>query len=120
MLCSNCGKRPAVVFVSDSSGNNQKGYCLSCADKLNIKPVKDLMNKMGITSEQLENMQDSMDSLMEMNGGEIPGMSDLGSMLGDAGFPVSEDDDDSDNPDKFSQGGAPTFPFGIFHVMGLA
>lgn len=114
MLCSNCGKRPAVVFIADSSGNNQKGYCLSCADKLNIKPVKDLMNKMGITSEQLENMQDSMDSLLEMNGGEIPGMSDLSDMLGDAGFPIGEDDNDGDDPDKFSKGGAPTFPFGIF------
>ena len=40
MLCSNCGKRPAVVFIADSSGNNQKGYCLSCADKLNINKDK--------------------------------------------------------------------------------
>ena len=51
MLCSRCNKRPAVVFVSDSSGNNQKGYCLSCANELNIKPIKDIMKTMGITEE---------------------------------------------------------------------
>ena len=116
MLCSRCNKRPAVVFVSDSSGNNQKGYCLSCANELNIKPIKDIMKTMGITDEQLENMQESMDSLISMNGGEMP---DMGDLLGGSGMngmfsSENEDDDDNDDPDKFSQGGAPTFPFGIF------
>ena len=114
MLCSKCNKRPAVVFVSDSSGNNQKGYCLSCANELNIKPIKDIMKTMGITEEQLENMQESMDNIISMNGGEMP---DIGSLMGNAelgGMFSDNEDDDEDNPDKFSQGGAPTFPFGIF------
>ena len=116
MLCSRCNKRPAVVFVSDSSGNNQKGYCLSCANELNIKPIKDIMKTMGITDEQLENMQESMDSLINMNGGEMPDMGDLLGGSGISGMFSSENEDDGDNddPDKFSQGGAPTFPFGIF------
>lgn len=118
MLCSKCNKRPAVVFVSDTSGTQPKGYCLSCANELGIKPVKDLMQNMGITEDQLESMQESMDSLMEMsNNGEMP---DLQSLLGNGdlnGLMGVEDSilsTDNDDPDKFSQGGAPTFPFNIF------
>ncbi len=115
MLCSKCNKRPAVVFVSDGSGNNQKGYCLSCANEMNIKPIKDIMKTMGITEEQLETMQDSMDNLIDMNGGELPDIGDFANMSGMFGDnDDNDDDDDGDDPDKFSTGGAPTFPFGIF------
>lgn len=77
------------------------------------------MKNMGITDEQLESMQDSMDSLMEMsNNGEMPNLQEL---LGNADVSamLNQEDgilpgDDADDPDKFSQGGAPTFPFNIF------
>ena len=49
MLCSKCNKRPAVVFVSNSADGQSKGYCLTCAKELGIKPVEDLINKMGFT-----------------------------------------------------------------------
>lgn len=118
MLCCKCNKRPAVVFVSDNAGNQTKGYCLSCANELGIKPVKDLMQNMGITDEQLESMQDSMDSLIEMsNNGEIPNLQELmgdqnlGELLNGENDILPGDDND---PDKFSAGGAPTFPFNLF------
>jgi len=116
MLCSKCNKRPAVVFVSDNSGGQTKGYCLSCANELGIKPVKDIMQNMGITDEQLESMQESMDSLMEMsNNGEMPNLQEL---LGDNGMAEMLNGENDilpgDDPDKFSPGGAPTFPFNIF------
>ena len=119
MLCCKCNKRPAVVFVSDTTNNKPtQGYCLSCANELGIKPVKDLMKNMGITDEQLESMQESMDSLMDMSeNGEMPNLQEL---LGDAdmsalmGMDSDLADDGEDNPDKFTQGGAPTFPFNIF------
>ena len=41
MLCSKCNKRPAVVFVSNSADGQSKGYCLTCAKELGIKPVED-------------------------------------------------------------------------------
>ena len=43
MLCSRCGKRPAVVFVSTNNPQDEatKGYCLTCAKELGIKPVED-------------------------------------------------------------------------------
>ena len=39
-----------------------QGYCLVCAKELGIKPVNDIMEKMGITEEQLEAMTESMSS----------------------------------------------------------
>ena len=57
MMCSRCGKRPAVVFVSQTNDTkNAKGLCMVCAKQLGIQPVNDLMEKMGITDEQLEAM----------------------------------------------------------------
>ncbi|HIR56039.1 MAG TPA: hypothetical protein IAA54_00055, partial [Candidatus Gallacutalibacter pullicola] len=67
MLCSRCHKRPAVVFIA--SGNDPQhtqGLCLVCAKELGIKPVNDLMEKMGITDDQLEAMEAQMDGLMNM------------------------------------------------------
>ena len=70
MLCSRCGKRPAVVFVSTNNPQDEatKGYCLTCAKELGIKPVEDLINKMGISDDDLENVQDQMDSLLGLCG----------------------------------------------------
>ena len=49
MLCTRCHKRPAVVFISQSmSSSESRGQCLVCARELGIKPVNDLMEKMGI------------------------------------------------------------------------
>ena len=49
MLCCKCKKRPAVVFVSSNASAEPQGYCLSCARELGIKPVTDMMEKMGIS-----------------------------------------------------------------------
>ena len=55
MLCSRCHKRPAVVFISQTADASEtQGLCLSCARELGIKPVNDLIDKMGITDEQME------------------------------------------------------------------
>ena len=56
MICSECKKYPAIVFVSKSNSPNEKpvGYCFACAKELGIKPVTDIMDKMGLTDEDLE------------------------------------------------------------------
>ena len=71
MLCTRCGKRPAVVFVSNNNSKDAPtvGYCLTCAKELGIKPVEDLISKMGISDEDLENVQDQMNTLMQ--GGDL-------------------------------------------------
>ena len=58
-MCSRCKKRPATVYIMKLENNVQKqeGLCLVCAKELGIKPVNDMMTKMGITEEELENME---------------------------------------------------------------
>mgnify|MGYP004528193551 FL=1 len=68
MLCSRCKKRLAVVFVSRMEGDKtyNEGLCLQCAKELGIKPVEDLMSKMGITDDQLDAMSEQLMNPEEM------------------------------------------------------
>ncbi len=71
MMCTRCHKRPAVVFVSHSlDGQNTQGLCLVCAKELGIKPVNDMMEKMGISEEELRAASDQMAELMSFEGDE--------------------------------------------------
>lgn len=60
----------AVVFITRMEGDKSvnEGLCLKCAKELNIKPVTDLMDKMGITDEQLDAMDDQMNGLLDSFG----------------------------------------------------
>ncbi len=71
LMCTRCHKRPAVVFVSHSiNGQNTQGLCLVCAQELGIKPVNEIMEKMGISDEELRAAADQMSELMAMSGEE--------------------------------------------------
>ena len=61
-LCSRCGKNVAVIFITKIEGGETKneGLCLKCARELHIKPVDDVINKMGISDEDLENLSGEM------------------------------------------------------------
>ncbi|WP_195277098.1 ATP-dependent Clp protease ATP-binding subunit [Anaerotruncus rubiinfantis] len=69
IMCSRCKKRVAVVFMTRLDGGKtvNEGLCLRCAKELGLKPVSDLMDKMGISDDDLDNMSDQM---IEMFGGE--------------------------------------------------
>ena len=118
MICSRCGKRQAVVFVTNNNSQDAPtiGYCLSCAKELKIKPVEDLISKMGISDEDLEKVQDQMNSLMQ--GGDINslmeqlGANNLAEQMEDfAAEQTGSDDDD------FSHG-APAFPNFFNNIFG--
>ena len=114
MICSRCGKRPAVVFVSTNKSDEQpKGYCLMCAKELGIKPVDDILKKMGISPDALESVQEQMDSIME-NMGEGGDMSALAESMGAA---LSPEDGEEESEDGFTPGGAPSFP-NFFNMFG--
>ena len=68
-LCSRCGKRPAVLFISKIEGEKttQEGLCIKCAMDMNIGPIKDMMSKMGITDEDLDALNEQF-SDMEADG----------------------------------------------------
>ena len=57
-LCSRCHKNVAVIFIQKIEGGETKseGLCLKCARELGIKPVEDMMKKMGITDEDLDGL----------------------------------------------------------------
>lgn len=72
MLCSRCHKRPAVFFISKVEGNETKneGLCMKCAMELNIGPVKQIMQQMGISEDEMEEVSEQMDQMMESMDGE--------------------------------------------------
>ena len=69
-LCVKCKKNVAVVFITKMENGNalNEGYCLSCARKLGIPQINDMMKQMGITDEDLENLDDLSDNMSAMFG----------------------------------------------------
>ena len=62
-LCSKCKKNVAVVFISRMNEKNEmvnEGLCLKCAAQLGLPQVVDMMKRMGITPEDLENINREM------------------------------------------------------------
>ncbi len=67
-LCSKCHKRMAVVFISKMEGNGEvvnEGYCLKCARDLGIPQVKAMMEKMGISEDDMDAMEGEVNGLVE-------------------------------------------------------
>ncbi len=61
-LCARCKKNVAVIFITklENGKSTNEGLCLKCARELGIKPVDDIMKKMGITDEDLDSISDEM------------------------------------------------------------
>ncbi len=99
-LCSKCKKNLAVVFITkiENGQTNNEGYCLKCARELGIKPVDDMISRMGLSDEDLDNLNGEM--LDTMNG--------LEGLISNAQNPddTSEDEEDDDNASQTA-----TFPF---------
>ena len=93
-LCSRCGKRPAVVFIQKMEGDTAtpEGLCINCAKELNIGPIRQMIEKLGISDEELEAASEQMNMFMENM--EDFNFDDLGEMF---------------NPDNAD--GAQTMPF---------
>lgn len=81
-LCSRCHKNPAVVFVTKVEGEktSMEGLCLPCAKELNLAPVNQMMEQLGISDDELNNFSEQMTEFMD----EIEGMSDEDNIDGGA------------------------------------
>lgn len=68
-MCTICKEKLAVVFITKLVDGKQvqEGVCLSCAKKLGIQPVNQLLEQSGITDEDLENINDEMAQFFEQN-----------------------------------------------------
>ena len=95
-LCSRCHKNVAVIFIQKMEGGTTKseGLCLKCAKEMDIKPVEDMMQKMGISDEDLEGLTNEM-------------MSAFGGAEGMEGLMSAEEADE----DEEDEGKTATFPF---------
>ena len=84
-MCSKCGKRPAIVFISEMNGSNSepKGLCMVCAKEAGIKPIDDMIKGMNLSDEDIEGMNEQLMEMMEM----------------------------SEDGDNFEMGGIQPFPF---------
>ena len=76
MICSRCKKRMAVLFISKMEGDKtvNEGLCLKCAKEMGIPQVDSLMEQMGLTDEDIEQMSDQMMDLMDGDSFEMGGM----------------------------------------------
>lgn len=102
-MCSRCGERPAVVFIQKMEGDNvvPEGLCIKCARELNIGSINQMIDKMGISDEELEMASEQMSNFME-NMGDFD-FGSLGEMF---------------NPDNMD--GAQTMPFADLFGGALA
>ena len=66
-LCSRCGKNVAVIFITkvENGKSTNEGLCLKCAKELGIKQVDEIVERMGITDEDLDGLNSEMMSLMQ-------------------------------------------------------
>ena len=103
-LCSRCKKRMAVVFVTRFDGEKtvNEGICLRCAKELGIKPVENMIEKMGLSDEDLDRMDTEMEELISGDGSDSDGTE----MPGEDG-----EDTDGDGDDNGDNGHAPAVDF---------
>ena len=76
-LCSRCKKNIATVFITRREGDKtvNEGLCLKCAKNLGLPQVNDMMQRMGITDDDLDNLNNEMMQAMDSieNAEELPG-----------------------------------------------
>ena len=82
-LCSRCKKNVAVIFITriENGESHNEGLCLRCARELHIKPVDEMMEKLGISDADLDNLT-----------GDVAEMLGSMGMLGGDGAPDTDAD----------------------------
>ena len=93
-LCSRCKKNIATVFITRMEGDKtvNEGLCLKCAKSLGLPQVNEMMQRMGITDEDLDNLNNEMMQAMDSidNVEDLPGGEDDEEAGKTADLPVSE------------------------------
>ncbi len=104
MICSKCGKRPAMFFITKLDGDKtvNEGLCMKCALDMNIGPIKQIMQSMGISEDEVDSVSEQFDDLFGEDGtgfmpggaGTLPFMNQMGEENGE--LDEYDEDDDSD------------------------
>ena len=96
-LCSRCRKNLATIFITkiENGQTVNEGLCLKCARQIGVKPVSDMIEQMGLSDEDLDNLSGEMGDMMGNLGGLLNGM--------------QQNEDDGEDDEQDSQ--TATFPF---------
>ena len=98
----------AVVFMTkmENGESKQEGLCLKCARELGIKPVDDLIQKMGLNEEDIERLSGEIEDFVGEGGDDL-----MGQIFGEMKGLIPQNDDDGDSIDEDREGRAPAFDF---------
>lgn len=94
-MCSRCGERPAVIYIQKMEGDEVKseGLCIKCARELNIGSINQMIDKLGISDEELEmaseQMAQFMDNMGDFNFGDMSEMFNQENMDGAQTMPFA-------------------------------
>ena len=96
-LCSRCKKRVAVVYVTktENGQTTSEGLCLRCAKELGIKPMSDIIEKLGISEEEFDAMADEVSGMIPFSSqdddseGRAPAL-DFNAILGGGTLPSQQ------------------------------
>ena len=107
VLCTQCHKRMAVIFVTKVENGEKvtKGLCLKCAKEMGVPVdniVGNMMNQFGISPDQMESAEEELTAMMEQASEGLPSdcddnadggapAIDLPKLFRDAGLFMSKD-----------------------------
>ena len=109
VLCARCKKRPAMFFVTKVEGEKttQEGLCIKCAMEMNIGPVKQIMQSMGISEDEIDDVSEQFEAMFGEDGGFEPGgagtmpfLQNFGAMSGNANPEEKTASDSSEDKKK--------------------
>ncbi|MFI3252834.1 MAG: ATP-dependent Clp protease ATP-binding subunit [Eubacteriales bacterium] len=92
-LCSRCKTNMAVIFITklENGQAENEGLCLKCARELGIQPIDDMIKKMGLSEDDLENLTTEMMSAF--------------------GEEINEENESNEANEENDDGNTATFPF---------
>ncbi len=95
-ICARCKKNVAVIFITkiENGQSRNEGLCIQCAREMHIKPVDDIIARMGLSDEDLESLA-----------------SDMSSMLGGEGLAALQENAVDADSSEDDEGKTATFPF---------
>ena len=97
-LCSICKKRQAVVFATDTAHPGRTaGYCFTCARKIGLPNIEDMIRQFGLNAEMIEDMEEQMADAAEK--GELPFSAMFDEVM--PGLEDEYDDGDEDGDDEY-------------------
>ena len=117
--CAICHKRLAVVYMTKLEQDGQsvtQGICLKCARDLGIKPVEDMINKLGITPGDID--FDTLDENIEEYANTIMGDDNLPDTVPE-NSEIDDKEKETEETHESNEGRAPSIDFNKLFGSGM-